>query len=227
MKELKPNDKRAKNAILLIWILLGLGIISIISSFLQLNLLQNAAEGNEINDTEANINDIREQIIAILYIITFIISGITFIQWFRRAYFNLHLLNNRSTYKEGWAAGSWFVPILNLFRPYQIMQELYHETRLILLRNKVKFNSTFSSKYLGWWWALWVFSGISGQSIQSYSNTAESIDQLIWLTFASLVSNIMGIFLAIITIKVIKDYAEIEPLLVRIQKKRIEEASRP
>lgn len=149
MKELRLNDKRAKNAILLIWIILGIEILSIISSFLQLNLLQNAAIGNEISDTEANMNDIREKIIAILYLIAFIISGITFILWFRRAYFNLHLLNNRLSYKEGWAAGSWFVPFLNLFRPYQIMQELYHETRLILLRSKVSFNSTFSSKYLG------------------------------------------------------------------------------
>lgn len=225
MIELKLNDKRTKNAILLIWIILGIHTISIISSFLQLNLLQNAAIGNEISDTEANMNDIREQTIGVLFLIAFIISGITFIQWFRRAYFNLHLLNKRLNYNEGWAAGSWFVPFLNLFRPYQIMQELYHETRLILLRNKTNFNSTFSSKYLGWWWALWVFSGIFGRSIQSYSNTAQSIDQLIWITFASLISGIIGIFLSLITIKVIKDYSEIEPLLVKIQKKKIEEPS--
>lgn len=29
------------------------------------------------------------------------------------------------SHDESWAAGSWFVPILNLFRPVSIMKEMY------------------------------------------------------------------------------------------------------
>lgn len=61
--------------------------------------------------------------------------------------------------------------------------------------------------------------------MQRYSNTIESINELILLTFASLVFHIVGILLALITIKIIKDYAEVEPLLANIQKKKIEESS--
>lgn len=39
---------------------------------------------------EISANDIREQSLAVLMIFALLVSAATFIQWFRRAYFNLH-----------------------------------------------------------------------------------------------------------------------------------------
>ena len=57
MKLLNPNEQRAKTAILLIWVVLGLDIISLISGFFEFQLLQNASAGTEISYEEANAND--------------------------------------------------------------------------------------------------------------------------------------------------------------------------
>ncbi|WP_263008871.1 DUF4328 domain-containing protein [Chryseobacterium suipulveris] len=125
MKNLRPNEQRAKNAIILIWIILGLEIISLISGFSQYSLLQSAVNGSEISEAAADSNDNRESLIGIVFILTCIVSVVTFIMWFRRAYFNLHQMIRNLSHDESWAAGSWFVPILNLFRHVSIMKEMY------------------------------------------------------------------------------------------------------
>ena len=86
MKLLRPNNKRAKTAIVLIWIVLGLEIVSIISSYMQYNMLKDILIGVEYTDKELELDDTRERLVGLVYIIAWLSSGITFIMWFRRAY---------------------------------------------------------------------------------------------------------------------------------------------
>lgn len=53
MQDLKPNEQRSQNAILLIWIALAMNFISLISSYFQYDLLQTAANGGEISTENA------------------------------------------------------------------------------------------------------------------------------------------------------------------------------
>lgn len=212
MEELKPNGQRAKNAILLIWIVMAMEIISLISGYFQYDLLRNAANGIEITTEAAESNDTREQIIGIIYLVIFIISAITFIQWFRRAYYNLHLKTNDLTHEEGIAASCWFIPILNLYRPYQIMKELYNKT-IELLTNKGLTNQKTNTTFLGFWWAIWIIDGIIGQFVFRFSLRAETLDDLNTVTIAGLIDNAVGIPLALLAIKVIHDYSKLEPLM--------------
>jgi hypothetical protein len=217
MENLKPNAQRAKNAITLIWIVLVLEIVSLISGYFQFNLLRGVSNGAEISMETAAANDKREQIVAIIYMIVFIFSAVTFIQWFRRAYFNLHQKVNYLSQTEGWAAGSWFVPVLHLYRPYQIMKELYQETKELLIKKGRNINPNFSTSALVWWWTLWILNNIIGQFVFRYSMKAESVDELTVSTVASMVSNFIGIPLAVITIKIVKDYSVLEPLVYELK----------
>jgi hypothetical protein len=165
MGNLKSNTKRAKNAIVLIWIILALEILMLISSYWQYNILQTLNNGGNVSEETIQLSDSIEGIIGLFYMIGFIISTITFIQWFRRAYFNLHLIVGNLSYSEAWASGSWFVPILNLFRPYRIMKELYVETRLLLVRNRINFNQNLYTDNLGWWWTIWIISNWVGNVV--------------------------------------------------------------
>jgi len=212
METLRPNEQRAKHAIILIWIVLAMDIASLVSGYFQYHLLQTVANGGEITTEAANANDSRERVIAIVHMVANLVSAVTFILWFRRAYFNLHQKVGNLSQPEGWAAGAWFVPIINLYRPYQIMKELYVETKEILFRTGT--GKDFSTAALGWWWTLWIISNILGQFVFRYSLRAKTIDELITSTVAGMVSNIIGIPLAIITVKIISDYAKVEPLLL-------------
>jgi Domain of unknown function (DUF4328) len=217
METLKSNSQRAKNAIILIWIVLGVETLAFISGYMQYSLLKSVGYGELISHEEAANNDIRERVIAFLYMIVFIISAITFIMWFRRAYFNLHLKIRPLLFSEGWAAGSWFVPIICLFRPYQIMKELFIETEAFLKRKNVETEDLFAVNRLGLWWTLWIITNLVAQFTTRYTLEAKSVDEYTFVTMVSMVNNVMGVPLAIVTINIIKQYARAEVLLADIR----------
>ena len=216
MEKMRPNGQRAKIAMMLIWTVLTIEIISILSDYLQYDLLQTVANGGQISTETATGNDLRQKIIAIIYLVTYIISGITFIRWFRRAYFNLHLKAETLSFTEGWAAGCWFVPFISLYRPKQIMNELYVETQNLLTTKQENSMVNLNTQFIGWWWALWLIASFLGQFVFRYSQKAETLEELTTVTIVSIIASIIGIPLALITVKIIKDYAEIEPLFCNL-----------
>lgn len=208
MRNLKPNDRRAKNAISMIWAVLAMGLITTI-----FNLI------DEIYMVDANYSTVDYRIMTafyygmsasgILYTMIYLVSAVIFIMWFRRAYNNLHEMRSGLTYTEGWAAGAWFVPIMNLYVPYRIMKELYTGTNTLLSQNLETCTTRLKTNYLVWWWALWLITGFFGQiSFRAYWNGHADIGLP-----ADIISTLLMIPLAVVTVIVIKDYAEIEPLL--------------
>ena len=112
---------------------------------MQYNLLLDLDQGLYVSEEDLTLNDLREFGIGIAAIIIQVFSIVTFIRWFRRAYFNTHSRALNPAYEEGWAAGSWFVPILNLFRPYQIMKEIDKETSNLIakeVKNRLQHTKT-------------------------------------------------------------------------------------
>lgn len=212
---IKPNLKRAKLAQLFIWLVMFLDIISIFPSYLQYNLLKSLQNNEEVTEQMLNSNDTREQIIGILYLIIFITSAVTFIQWFRRAYYNLNVRTNCS-HSEGWAAGSWFVPIISLFRPYQIMKEMWGKTTN-LIKSKTSDIVENSTMIIGLWWTLWIISNYIGKYVLKTAFKAESIENFINSTLADMIMSIIGIPLAILTVTIIKSYSLKEEKLSEIE----------
>jgi hypothetical protein len=210
---LKPNQKRSQIAITLIWICLIVNLISLFSSYLQYQLLIQLSKGSEIANYKLEQNDSREQLVGVVTLIVSIISAVAFIQWFRRAYFNLHSLVPNLTYSEGWAAGSWFVPVIGFFRPYQIMVELYNKTIARLVERKLFENQSFDLSFVKVWWALWIIVSIIGRVVYKFISEAETLDKFIDCTIFSMVESILYIPLSLITIKVIKVYSNFENIL--------------
>ena len=213
MNKLRPNAQRAQTAILLVYIVMSLEIVSLISGYFQHNLLKSLSAGEYVSDAAASANDLRESMVGFISIIALVISGVTFIQWFRRAYFNLHQKLDYLANSEGWAAGAWFVPFVNLYKPFQIMRELYLETKEYLSNRGVVFQEAFTTNTLGVWWALWIMSSLVSQVVFRLSMDAETVEEFITSTKVSMLGNVLGIPLALITVKVIKDYSKLEVLL--------------
>jgi uncharacterized membrane protein len=209
---LQPNQERAKWAMALIVAGLVMSIIALISDFVQLDLLQRIAKG-DIFMVEAESNDTRQMWIGLLVILIYIISVFTFIMWFRRAYWNLHQKVHNLSHSEGWAAGAWFVPIVNLFRPYQIMNELYEKTEIYLINKGIKPNTSLNTTHVGIWWTFWIICGIIGRIVFRLSLNAEEPAELILATQFSIVGEILDIPLCLLAFFVIKRYADNEALL--------------
>jgi len=218
---IRPNQKRAQWAQYLIWILLGLGLVSLFSSYMQYDLLLKIQEGFNVSTHEINNNDLREGIIGGTTAILYVVSVIIFIRWFRRAYYNLSSRTD-TKYDEGWAAGSWFVPILNLFRPYHIMKEIDDGNSILIEKYSQKPTSK-STALIGFWWAMWIISGVMGRYVFRTSLNAESLEELMTSTQVDMLGIAFDVPLSLVTIFMIRSISKKEELLLKLESKSQEE----
>ncbi|MBI5325988.1 MAG: DUF4328 domain-containing protein [Ignavibacteriae bacterium] len=211
------NESRSRKSIMFIWIILVIEMISMISDILELSFLNQINRGSEYQLKSAEVVYILQFIIGCISFIINIISVVFFLLWFYRAYLNLHKITSILYYTKGWAIGSWFVPILNLYRPYKIMKELYIETNRYLTNKISELTPELKITFVRWWWALWIINNFFSQMSLNSSLRAKSINDMMVSSSLSILSEVLSIPLALITIKVIKDYTNAETILFNNQ----------
>lgn len=111
---LKDNAKRAKTVMIVFGVLIVIIFMGLFSSYNLLQILENAQNGKYITEQEAEFVDLIQQIIVAFQLVVYIVSIIVFLNWFRRAYGNLHRLGlNSLKYKESMAIWAWFIPFVS------------------------------------------------------------------------------------------------------------------
>jgi hypothetical protein len=81
----------------------------------------------------------------------FLVTSIVFLVFFHRAYSNLTVLGpSERRYGTGWSVGSWFIPILNIFRPKQIANDIWRGS-----------DGSPVPVIFHWWWAFWLLGGFA------------------------------------------------------------------
>lgn len=192
----KPNQERAKIAIMLLYMITGIHCLSII-----LSIAGGMVDGDSF--TAARTMAPMLLIIGGLNIVVYIVCVVVFMQWFRRAYNNLHLVGSRNlSFSEGWASGAWFVPILNLGRPYKIMREIWDETQTIG-RMPHEVSETKSNALVGWWWAAWLSGNIIGNISFRMQMGTIPVDREVSLVF-DLLSDGLSITAGLLLIQIIR-----------------------
>jgi hypothetical protein len=176
---LKNNSERGKNIIIAYWFLFGITFISIISTYFEYELLAKASTGT-ISPSEANANDMRQRIIGIAEFLMHVLVIVLLIMWLRRAYYNIRRLGFNTRYTDGWAAGAWFVPFMNLYAPYQIVKEVWDNTQFKAQQNSPD-PTHKPSTIIGVWWFFWIVSNIIGNFYLKFAfKTDRSLED--WIT---------------------------------------------
>lgn len=197
---LSDNAQRAKNSLIAFYVLGITQVALLFSTFLQYNLLKRIENGN-YTQAEAEANDLRHQVIVYSNIFIYIVCIVFFIMWFRRAYFNLSMSTRAYTeFTEGWAAGAWFVPFINLVRPFTIMKEIWVKTQEAT-DNLITYKKP---TILGLWWTLWIINNI-GTNISTRLFNSNSLDDLLISTQLSFVVNLIEIAALVLLIIIIKN----------------------
>jgi hypothetical protein len=157
----KPLQPLTKVVVVLIRIHVALTVVAIAVGLLALILLL-AAPGV----SSALVVDGLTVIVGILQVVLGLAFVVTFLVWLHRLSTNLHAYSGvRLEHSPGWAVGWFFVPVANLFKPYQVMKEVWrvsHGTRAV------------GAAPVGWWWALYLASGFLGRLSSTLSTRAAS-----------------------------------------------------
>ncbi len=129
LNQFKPLDALTKWLRWLYIILAIVTIIAIVSGYAQADLLSRAIRGEVVTWSEATANETRQTLIGVAQIVLSFVSSIVFLVWIYRSNKNLRSLSAGSLrFTPGWAVGWFFIPIMDLFRPYQVVKEIYKES---------------------------------------------------------------------------------------------------
>jgi hypothetical protein len=90
------------------------------------------------------------------------LTAVSFLAWIYRAHKNLRALGATDLkYSPGWAIGWFFIPFLNLVRPYQVVSEIWRasagETRW---SDGAAWTYAETPIFIAVWWGSWLTLGI-------------------------------------------------------------------
>lgn len=131
--------------------LLILVFITILSLFFDFMHWQFPSE-DEATKEDIEISDIVQLIFFLFYLIGLFIFNITYMIWVYRANLNCHGFGAQGMkFSPGWAVGYHFIPILNMYRPYQIIKEVWRVSKNPSDWKKEKVSNLVSIWYLLIW----------------------------------------------------------------------------
>lgn len=118
----------------------------------------------------------------------YIVAATFFIIWMKKAYSQLKYLGVITNHSPAATIWSWFVPLLNIFLPFSILNEMREELENYLYQN---YGSSISIKrfLLGWWifGLIRIFGIVAYYFIQNYFYESVYIMQLV-VYFISLIA---------------------------------------
>ena len=134
----------------------------------------------------------------------YIFTGVVFFIWIYRVYGNLPALGARYLrFTPGWAVGWFFIPFMNLFRPYQVVQEIWKASNPFYADDH-SWKTTRSSPLIRWWWILFLISTISGSFVAKVSGFEIEPKVFHQLARIKLISDGLDIVAAILAILVVR-----------------------
>ena len=139
-------------AVLLLVILGAIVIGSSVVEYLLLDRLADDPLTVTVADLEAAAD--RQSVLAWAQVAGLVIVAIVLIAWTNRLYLNLPALGVEPRFALGWAIGGWFVPIMNFWRPKQVIDDIWRGTAP---DHSTRGSKTAVSPLLHVWWAVWLF----------------------------------------------------------------------
>ena len=144
--------------------------------------------------------------LAIVQLITFLFMLVVFFMWIHRVHRNLPALGARDLrFTPGWAIGWFFVPIMNLIRPYEVVREIYKASDPNAdISDGCSWKNAYTSPVIGMWWILWLISSFVGYALLRISSGAETLIEFEIMCLVMLGSDMLSIVVFILLIIVVR-----------------------
>ena len=163
------------------WLLIAgiaLGLLNLVTSEMQLEMLSRSFTREEAA-ANAQLVAAAVGLISLCTLATIVFFG----RWIYLAHRNLPELGaTRLEMPPGWAVGWFFVPIANLWKPYQAMRSLWRSSHDV-----VRPELQDSTWVLPTWWTVWLISTILGNVETQMAMVANTPSELSRATEASMI----------------------------------------
>lgn len=204
-------DPSSITSVLVLFLIIALvidsagGVVSLWEAVVLQNIQAETYESVEAMQAAANASDLRVSMVGILQTFVAVILGIVFLCWTYRVCKNAHALNMAPMrYTPGWAVGWYFIPILNLWKPYQVIKDAF------LASCHPDSQYQYGTSLLLIWWSIRIFLGVFGQiSFRMAMGLGESPEMLhlLVLNGFQISGDVIGIILNLLTIVIVQRFA--------------------
>lgn len=114
-------------------------------------------------------------LVALINLVIVIVIGIVTFIWFYRANKNIHSFNAKDVSSPRMAVIWWFIPIANLWKPYQVAQQIWKASDpQIVLSNGTEWKKSPSSNTIKTWWLMAILSILISLSVQFFLPTTNA-----------------------------------------------------
>jgi hypothetical protein len=170
----------------------ALSMVSFGSTWLEMDLLERAQRGN-ITIAEAEANDARQGLIAILAIVAHLVTIVIFAMFLVRANKNARAVSGQSLeVTPAWMVWWFCIPFANLFKPYVAVREVWEHSKGAV------------PPLFGLWWGAWVLSGILGQIVWRMTDPNDSIPELLSTDRVVLAGDVVDIASALLALWMVR-----------------------
>jgi len=194
---LQVLEARTKITAILIWIVIALDLL------VALGELSEAAGIIDLASANAGAAELIVGLASIGWLIAFAISVVVVGMWIHRAHANLFAAGiDELEFSPGWSVGWFFVPIANLFKPFQAMRELVNTSNGL--------SNSFGGEAPGdvkVWWGCYIIGNIvSTISLRIQLNAGP--DGVAAAALTGFISSILTAASAWFLLKIVRDVME-------------------
>jgi hypothetical protein len=177
-------------------------VVSLVIMSGQLDLLERMASGGAWTMDEATSNDEQVATLAVVNLLLLLVTGIVWFVWQARTSKNVRALGAEFMEFGPHAWGWFFCPILNLWRPLQVLRELWR-----VANPNAKSASGWAAEpappVFSIWWGTWIIGGIAAQISFRMVRSDSDLDTLILSTQLDMFADAANIIAAIAAIFVV------------------------
>ena len=160
--------------------LFGLGILLSIAivafNVHRYQLMDRILRNEGFTERDIEISDNLQFFLDIAWLVWYISTVVAFLMWTHRVHWNLPALGATNLkFNPRNAVGWYFAPLLNLFRPYQVMREIYNASDpATFVDGSSDWRSRNAPAVVKMWWTLFLIMGFVGNAVSRESIKADT-----------------------------------------------------
>jgi len=186
---------RARAATLALWVCVAACALAFIAHIAALPMLDDITDIDALNSFDAVTG-----LAWMVMLLAMIAGAVFFIRWFNLIHRGLDSLSpGVRRHATWWSIGGWFIPIMGLFRPKQILDDM-----LACANGR----DSAAPWWAGTWWGLWIAGSLIVNLSSRLSSGADTVDALRGATIADAVGIALFVGAGIVAVTVVKEVTE-------------------
>ncbi len=201
----RDNSGLARWSVSLLYIYAAICAAAAVSDYLELDLLfrikAQAFTSSQGFVAEAEASDRRQQALAVLGLVSILVTGITSLVWVYRANVNARAMGADLETSPGWAVGWFFIPLASLIMPYQAMSDLWKGSAA---PDRTWREQPIPELLMRGWWGFFLVGNLLGVAGARLGLNADALDEFILSSRLTLASDVMDVATALLFAAIIR-----------------------